>query len=388
MAQRDYLTDVQSSLGKVYKTVIDEDNGDKPTQSTYDIRRGQTARDLLDANVQTYIADEVARKNTQTQLAGMGLANSGFAGTTSALQGNALQSQLMQNQRNYQDAMQRIAAEEAEDQNTVIASEAASIAERAQGLYGENLTRYLTESGFKQDDNGKWIDPTGRYTDRMMFDVNQIYLANGIAQDIANQNQLAEYGVTSNSPRFNTPEGMVAGLTLANGSKGKEVEYEVYELFDKYATKPDGFVARLVSGNGDDMYTTVMKIGNQWVQIDDNAYDLTPTNNRATIKGASGEALDKAKAAATPQSSATSQQTQQAVIGKVVTDSSRVPIQELQTEYRRRKSEPWKYGDISKRTVNGKEYDYFVTLFGYKYLYDPETGTFYDVTNTKLPESN
>ena len=268
-----------------------KDGGDgivpTPT-SEYDIRRGLSAQDLLDWNVQSFIADEVARKNSRSQLEAMGLANSGFGATASALQGNALSDQLMKNQRKYSDAIAGINAEEAAANQQITATKADLLTQELSQLSGQAIIDYMDRNGFKQE-NGVWYDPTGRYNKDIMDQINnEIWLRN-YAEETTRQTELAEtYGVTDATPRLDSAETAVKTITLADGSKGSKVEWELYDLFTNYADRPDGFVARLVNGSNDKQYATLMKIDGQWVQVNDDVYDMTPANSKTQLTKSSG----------------------------------------------------------------------------------------------------
>ena len=281
------------SEGGVVEKAIQET--EKPAQTQFDIRRDLTARDLIDANVQTFIADEIARKNSRAQLEDLGLANSGFAGTSAVLQGNAMRAQLAQNEHNYQTAMAGIDAEElAEKQRQTEADtqymtqRASSIATSAGQLSGDARTQYLTQNGLVFE-NGKWTNGPGS-----TFSANDLWLINdavGVADAaekvVQDQERVQTYGITDSTPRYATADQAAKGITLADGSVGTQIEWELYDLFKNYADKPDGFVARLVNGSNGNQYATFMKEGDTWIQISDEVYDELPTNNKVKIQNSS-----------------------------------------------------------------------------------------------------
>ena len=81
-------------------------------RATYDTLREQSAKDLLDANIQTELAKTAANKALATRMGAMGLGNSGYAGTQAGNIQSAYMQGINKNTASYQDALRDISLNE------------------------------------------------------------------------------------------------------------------------------------------------------------------------------------------------------------------------------------------------------------------------------------
>lgn len=161
--------------GQTAQAQPDYETALKTTQepSKWDYLRELSAKDLLDANVMTNISNEVAKKNLQAQLASQGLANSGYASSAMALQGNAYANQMNQNLSAYQQAIAQHDLKEMEYNEQAQALRADTLANNLSAMDDvSRMENYLKSKGFTKTDKG-W-EKEG-YTADQLSEINDAY---------------------------------------------------------------------------------------------------------------------------------------------------------------------------------------------------------------------
>lgn len=258
------------------------------TQDRFDILRFRSAKDLLDENVATMISNEIARKNTNAQLASMGLDNTGYAATVAAMQGNALQGQLAANQRAYQDALSDIDEQELAQGDQLNAEQANAIANYIDIYSGQALNDYLERNGFVYNDKTqRWDNPN--YSKAILDDLNERIKAKGYEQDLA-------YGI-ANSKGFGIDadyEQVMANIIMPNGSsadnyEGVQTEVRMFLEDFGHTNPPEGYMVRMTNDHNNQSVYLIFRNG-RWVQVNSNAGEAawaqTDESNKRAYSGA------------------------------------------------------------------------------------------------------
>ena len=259
------LNDTESA----YDAAVDGQDGGQEMEDSFDILRHQSAKDLLDANVASYISNEIARKNTQAQLASSGLDNSGYAATTAALQSNALNSELAKNQRAYEDALLGIREKEIDQNNTLMAERAQNITDYIDLYSGKALEDFMKRNGFTLNANtGKWEN--AEYDQAILDDINERINAKNYQTDYA----LGISNTTGFVPNSISYEGVMQNINMPSGASvtgddgvGWEVEAFVHDFKGK--TPADGYMVRMTNGHTDESIYLVFRNG-RWAQVSGN----------------------------------------------------------------------------------------------------------------------
>ena len=159
-------------------------------KATFDSLRETSAKDLLNANIQTELAKVAASKQLSTKMNAMGLGNSGYAGVGAGQIQSAYMKGMQNNQATYQDALRDIAMKENE-----LAREDAL---RQQDINREDRIRVED-----YNDNVNYKNTTMAYEDALRGEAREQALADReatwkrddevAARDLANRKELLSY---------------------------------------------------------------------------------------------------------------------------------------------------------------------------------------------------
>lgn len=159
-------------------------------KATFDSLRETSAKDLLNANIQTELAKVAASKQLSTKMNAMGLGNSGYAGVGAGQIQSAYMQGMQNNQATYQDALRDIAMKENE-----LAREDAL---RQQDINREDRIRVED-----YNDNVNYKNATMAYEDALRGEAREQALSDReatwkrddevAARDLANRKELISY---------------------------------------------------------------------------------------------------------------------------------------------------------------------------------------------------
>lgn len=240
---------------------IDQEQQDGDPTSDY--LRYTTAKDLVDANVASFVANETAKKNVQNQLGSMGLGNNGYAATVGAMMGNQLNSSLASNQRAYDEAIRGIELDEAQKADQLTAERANAIVNNMSLLSGSALQEYMKEQGFTwNEDTQTWSNPD--YPDAIVNDINTNYkISNGL------------YGA---KPITSINDINVEGYNSTNIQN----EYDYLMTYYRQNPPTEGYVVEMKNGEGKGVAYVQYRGGN-WYQVSKDVFDRVGDGNRRTL---------------------------------------------------------------------------------------------------------
>ena len=272
-----------------YEEAIDElKAGDKKQQpqqnpSTYDYLRNASAKDLLDAQVATELNNAVARKNLSTDLARMGLGNSGYAGVADSIIANQRSAEIAQAQANYNDAINDINSEEAQANQKLGADRALLVTDYLgalspdSGLGQSDIDRRIGSYGLVWDGK-QWVNGDGvSYTADQLREINNAY-EDAMRELGSSRIEGADGGVTY-SGSYGTKDDLKNALNSVRSNLGNDLDWEIgyiYDNLDKYA---EGDVVSIVNGSDDSKSVYVKKVGNKWVVATEEEYKKQDKQN-------------------------------------------------------------------------------------------------------------
>lgn len=217
--QSTYEEALVSSTGSDSSTGTTETDA-TDTTDTWDSLREESAKDLLDANVQTELASNFASKALNQSLASMGLSNAGYGSVAASnLQANR-QSSLNANQQAYNEAIASIDQQEAAETETETTDRVTSITSGLSSYSGNEtgLNNYLSANGLTITD-GVITDSNGRFSADQLADIQLAYdsaLA-GYADETESETATRASSIVSGLSSYSGNEAGISNYLLANG---------------------------------------------------------------------------------------------------------------------------------------------------------------------------
>lgn len=255
----------------------------------YDYLKDMSAKDLLDSNVHSAVANEYAKMNLQKTIDQSGLGNTGYGATANAMIDNQMQREQGLNHRDYikQVAGYNLAeAEEQEKANADLSSNfATNIGNYIQQLQDspELMKQALESQGFSIENGQLVYKGDMPLTENQLKDLNTIY---GIATGQYNNS------IGMSSQGYSSAEEMLNNIVLPTGTsantKGSGIINEVYALFNQFSgdNKPnDGYVAKLTNKDNENATVYLMYRNGKWHQVNSAAYQSASDTNKGEFKG-------------------------------------------------------------------------------------------------------
>jgi len=252
----------------------------------YENLKQENYRALLSKEIQLANAKQNAMKATQNQLAGMGMAGSGYGAIQSTGIANNYLNAMAGAKEEYQTNQNKIM--EAERTEQVKENEAnfnSMVAVLREATSEAGMTKALADFGINYDPSTEtmsgagWDNLSAAQKQQLLSSVN-LKMPSLKEQDFLAQNTIDDGYSDSGSA--------IDNLTDPFGDKGKTSKELIFIFSDSYmGTSPDGKVVKLENGRDANRYIFMIKYGNKWYKTTGEVYEKARQSGKPTdyIKG-------------------------------------------------------------------------------------------------------